>query len=564
MEEKRFYQKARFWRWTLLVLFLLGVVYTFREQLSSLWAMGKLLIHRKEQIRDVIASQEVEILGLSFLAFVIFFIFILLAASQFVLPVRTLEERGKAFNRILRYLVRKHGPAVFIKEAGVIEHEAELEGSQPGVMFVDVCSAIALENQRVSARGERSPEVGAVSKEKYPRIRLFDFLRRPNLPRREPAVRVAGPGLVFTERGERLRGVADMRKQFRLVANASFATRDGFSVYSNVFIIFTLGEKPETLKVTCLGDTPADIRTVQVDPWTKRITGFRDELDNADKAEIFQFINTYQPETVEEILPPRPTPPVSQAPYLYDPLRVFAAIYSDSQNEADDTTEPWTALPARVAVDVFRDMLSLWKFNDLYRPDAPFDTSQEYTFPFLERFRPEFNRRMRNLGVLAFQAGRRRDGRLLREGDTWDVVDMTILPERELRNSKVLRDRGIRVIAAGFPELNPAHPGVRQQLVHYWSARWQQEAGRVEAEHWLEAQRVQTRAHAEGQRDMVDVLRRIYGMKELNQAALIIKLFQALEHTAGEPRTRQLLPKESLEFLLKLRDSFLPAGKKLP
>jgi hypothetical protein len=547
-EEKKFYQKARFWRWALLFLYLLVCLVVFKQELRGLLRILADLMTGKEQLGAALGMREVEILAINFLAFLFFFFGGILFTSQFVLPVETAQERRKVFDRLLLYLMRRHGPAVFVKEASVIGQASELESSFPGVVFVDLCSAIALENQLVPVLPNKATTPGEVSVRRSKKIRRLNIFGKRKRGREKP-VRVAGPGIVFTEWGEKLRGVADLRRQFRLIPNVSFATRDGFSVTSHVFVIFSLGEKPDVLNVTCLGDKAEDIRSVKVDQRTKKVTGFKDELDDADKAEIFQFMKSYRPETLEEIWPEESGALPASAPYVYDPERVFAAIYSESHNSADDSLESWSNLPPRVAIEVFRDMLSLEKFNDLYRPDEPYQEGKAETFPFLESFRVDYSQKMRNMGVLAFQFGRRRDEKQIKEGDSWDVDELEILPERKLRNSKVLRNRGIRVAVAGFPELIPTHPGVRSQLVDYWSARWKRDAGQIEAEHDLEAMRMQTMARAEAQRDMVEVLRRIYSLKDLSQEAMSIRLFQALEIAAADPHTRQLLPADSVGFL---------------
>jgi len=557
-EEKRFYQKPRFWRWVIFILYFLVCGWAFRQELRSMLGFAAEVISGSEELLAIFQRRDFEILVANFLTFVLFFISGIMITSQFVLPVQTLEERRKVFDRLLRYLRRQHGPAVFVKEAQVIGQAEELESSYPGVVFVDLCSAIALENQLVSVSSNKAPEPGQARIRRSRVLRRFNIFRVRRKHPKKP-VRVAGPGIVFTEWGEKLRGVADLRRQFRLIPNVSFATRDGFSVLSHVFVIFSLGEKPEVLKVTCLGDKPEDIRSVKVNERTRKVTGFKDELDDTDKAEIYQFMKSYRPETVEEIWPDESGALPVNAPYVYDPERVFAAIYSEPRNAADKTSERWSDLPPRVAIEVYRDMLSLETFNDLYRPEEPYDVSQAATtFPFLEGFRPEYSQRVRNLGVLAFQYGKRRDGKLLEVGDRWEENVLEILPERKLRNSKVLRNRGIRVVVAGFPELNPAHPGVRAQLVEHWSARWKRDAGQTEAEHQLEAMRMQTKARAEAQRDMVDILQRIYNLPDLSQEAMSVRLFQALESAAMEPGTHQLLPQDSLSFLWYFRQDLLP------
>ena len=557
LEERRFYQKPRFWRWVGFLFFVLVCFLAFQNDLRSVLNDVAGLLVGREELLAVLKRLDFRILSINFLAFLFFMYLGLLITSQFVLPVQTGEERRKVFNRLLRYLIRRHGPAIFVKEAKVIGQAAELESSFPGVAFVDLCSAIALENQMIGSPPSQATEPGETGSRRPRRARrlnIFQARRRHT----DKTVRVAGPGIVFTEWGEKLRGVADLRRQFRLIPNVSFATRDGFSVLSHVFVIFSLGERPDVLKVTCLGDKPEDIRVVKVDERTRKVTGFKDELDNADKAEIFQFVRSYRPETVEDIWSQGSDTPPAHAPYIYNPERVFSAIYSEPRNTANNTSEPWSDLPPRVAIEVFRDMLSLERFNDLYRPDEPYRVGEAETFPFLESFRNQFSTKVRNLGVLAFQYAKRRDGRLVQEGDLWDQQILEILPKRNLRNSKVLRNRGIRVVVAGFPELKPIHPGVRDQLVEYWSASWKRDAEQTEAEHHLEAMRMQTKARAEAQRDMVDILRRIYSLPDLSQEAMSVRLFQALELAATEPRTRQLLPEDSLNFLWDLHQYLLP------
>jgi hypothetical protein len=213
--------------------------------------------------------------------------------------------------------------------------------------------------------------------------------------------------------------------------------------------------------------------------------------------------------------------------------------------------EVWTELPLKVAIEVFRDMLALENYDDLYRP-----TSDE--FPFFQTFRPKFNRRVRNLGVLNYQFVRRKDGRPFEKGMTWDESEVDYAPVQRLRASKVLRDRGIKIMVAGFPELNPQHKGVRDTLVEHWGAGWQREAQLTQSEYELEAMRVRSKAKAEAQRDMVYTLSQVFNMQDLSREALIWRIFQALETVADDPATRSLLPAETLNFLWDLRQYLLP------
>jgi hypothetical protein len=57
------------------------------------------------------------------------------------------------------------------------------------------------------------------------------------------------------------------------------------------------------------------------------------------------------------------------------------------------------------------------------------------------------------------------------------------------------------------------------------------------------------------------VIQRIYNLPDLSQEALTWRLFQALEQTATDPRTRQLLPEDSMNFFRGLRQYLLPAHR---
>jgi hypothetical protein len=150
---------------------------------------------------------------------------------------------------------------------------------------------------------------------------------------------------------------------------------------------------------------------------------------------------------------------------------------------------------------------------------------------------------------------------LLTTDDTWDEETLEIYPVRKLRSSKVLRDLGIKIIASGFPQLNPSHPGIRGQLVDYWRSHWQRRASVVEAEHALEAIRTQTEARMEAQEGIINTIAQIFDMPETSQDALAIQIFQALDSFAADPKTRILLPETAALYLKDIRGYLLGEGE---
>jgi hypothetical protein len=199
-------------------------------------------------------------------------------------------------------------------------------------------------------------------------------------------------------------------------------------------------------------------------------------------------------------------------------------------------------------------MLSQEDYNALYKPEDP------DSFPFLESFVPIYRRAVRNLGILAFQFVRRKDGLPLTKDQPWDEKSLEFYPVQQLHTPKVLRERGIKIIAASISELSPVHPGVRGQLVEFWQARWQQEAELTEAEAALAALKVQAKARAEAQEDMIKALSQIFEDPALSREALTLRLFQALETAATDPKTKSLLPGETLNVLWHLRQFLSLSG----
>jgi regulator of protease activity HflC (stomatin/prohibitin superfamily) len=61
--------------------------------------------------------------------------------AQFVLPVRTLQDRQKIFDRLIADLFGGHGPAMFIRNGELIKREGEENKKGPGVLWLDSASA---------------------------------------------------------------------------------------------------------------------------------------------------------------------------------------------------------------------------------------------------------------------------------------------------------------------------------------------------------------------------------------------------------------------------------------
>jgi hypothetical protein len=382
---------------------------------------------------------------------------------------------------------------------------------------------------------------------------------------------VEGAGLVFTgtqvhlvrqRYEERVRGFVDLRPQFRLNSEVHGYTRDGIEVVTNVFAVFSIGELPEILRVTYVGEEIAEnLRVVQLnaekDPQNPRrriqlVSSLVDELDPDDKQEIHAYLSNCSGMA-------RPLRQVRRqsrnSPFVLDPERAFKAVVSEAIDEPQNTTIGWNELPVMAATEVFRNLLARNAYDQLYQPLS----NDPSVYP-IQNLQANVSAQVRNLGVLAVQYVRSKNRQPLQEGQRWVENELVLLPAIELRNTKLLRDRGIRVRLAGFTELVP-NDEVRRQFLENWASRQQSEAEIILADHELQAMRIRNRARAMAQRDMVFTFSQILNTGKLSQEALTLRIFQELENLATDPGTRQLLPGETLEMLRALRFWFFPDSR---
>lgn len=175
-------------------------------------------------------------ISLDFWIFFFTFIGSLAFFSQFVLPLKNNRERFSAFWRLILYIIKSHGPAVFIENGDVRQRKREAQKRGPGVILLDTASAAVL----------RSP---------------LAFTR------------AVGPGTVFTNKFEKVAGSVDLHRQSQFIGphpdedpfkgqgkdeieedfksrqlrrwETSGLTRDGMEVVPNIFVLFKLESKPD-------------------------------------------------------------------------------------------------------------------------------------------------------------------------------------------------------------------------------------------------------------------------------------------------------------------------------
>jgi len=476
----------------------------------------------------------------------VFAFWMVVVSHQALLPVRNWNEARRLAFRLLLYILRSHGPATFIRDGKQVATPEELNREGPGVALVKFNSAIVLE-ERVPSPSMMTP--------------LWDFLDGPN----PYMTRAAGPGIVFTRTRERVRGVVDLRKQFRMQPGVPAYTRDGIEIRANINCLFTIGQDPDVLLVAYVDEiAPENLQVLtirEIDDTQVSVSAFSDELDEADKNEIHRWVQatplsypyqTYEVKPVVTRTKGKRRQTSTSAP-VYDPERVSAAVLSEARNAPDGTLVDWTELPLQVAIQTFREHLPRVNYDELYAIDQP------GPFPMLD-FKRRFRLAVRNQGILSFQFIRYIRGSTIHKG-TYPRKDLIRYPVQPLRSSKVLRQRGIKIIAAGVGDLMPA-PEVYKQRLDSWRARWDSEASTINARMELEAMRIRNHARAQAQREMLYQISEIFKQQKEypTREALALRVLQALENAATEGATRQLVPGQTLEWMKTLR-SWLSEGR---
>lgn len=560
-----------------------------------------------------------------FISFSFFFlIWLWLVSFRALLPVTTTVDKFKTTAYLLLYILRSYGPAVFIKDGRIKADYKELFRDGSGVVVVDFNSAVVLE-KKVLQPGCMGLLMGVF---KIPRDLMARLNNRPAKPGSYESTQVCGPGVTFTKYGERIRGVGDLtdeadleticgvvdlRSQYRVnqrelskqpekTRNMIHGyTRDGIELTTNIWALFTIGQDPEpdALQVTYAGEHRMEnlrVVNLEVSPDKKLwIKSLDDTLDLEDKREIHQFariagrMGTMKP---YEALPARSDKPE------FNSGRVFSAVFSRARTR-DDQVIPWNDLPTRVAIDYFREFLSLCNYSQLYRPEAqirlpvnevndllaqtgegagsdlpsqaPVDGarqngSQPGIYPAadspaalgINKLRSQLRVALRNQGLLSYRVLYPASGKNIKAGHRYSNDQILVSEIRPLTSPKVLRDRGIKIIANGFDDLIPVSKTVYQQQLDSWRATWQRDTVETQAAYELEAVRIQNKARAQAQRELTHSLSQILQNTDYSQEVLAIRIFQALETLATEPTTRQLLPADTINLMRTVHDWLLP------
>ncbi|GAB4493185.1 MAG: hypothetical protein Fur0016_25000 [Anaerolineales bacterium] len=218
--------------------------------------------------------------------------------AQFVLPVRTLNDRLKVVDRLVTYLMGGHGPAVFIENGIVRAKENEQAKKGPGLIWLDSASAAVLRTD-------------------------------------SQFTEAIGPGVHFTNPGERIAGTADLHSLTQAVGpvDTDQGEADPFKVNKN----------------------HPDYEAIQARRWeTSALT--RDGIEVVAALSVTFHIAA--------------RPGEGNTRFGFNKETAQKAI-RDSITRGADTSQPvWSELPARMAVDIWREYVRKFRQDELFGPVA--------------------------------------------------------------------------------------------------------------------------------------------------------------------------------------------------
>jgi hypothetical protein len=457
-----------------------------------------------------------------------------------------LMEELRTSWHLLLYILRLHGMAVFVRDGQVRATLEELQRHGPGVSVIDFNSAVVFE-EMVPPPGLSRPFRNIIIQTLIT-LGLSDPMETP---------RARGAGIVFTRRRERIRGAVDLRRQFRLRPGVPAYTRDGIELKAAVWILFTIGQEPDVLEVTYMGERrPENLRVLRLerlDGGKIRITGVSDTLEEDDRNEINHFFwvdnRRNQFWSYEPTEPPAPLP-------VFDPNRVYAAVSSQARNNEEQVV-PWSELPLELAIDSYRNIMHSVNYNEF------FGEQSDTVLPLLS-YRAKQRMAMVNNGILAYRHVRHHTGAELQTNTIYRENELRISAIRQLSAPKLLRDRGVKVIASGFGELVPVDDAIYRQRLESWRAPHKKGVDVVHAQQDLEAMRIRSRVRAEAQRSLTHQLATIMQKHPHSEEIVALRILQALESAASDPHTQQLLPSDTIALMRTIRDWLLPGESRFP
>jgi hypothetical protein len=576
-EKGRFYQKLRF---HVRIFFLAACLPFYNEWADGLKGLYLFLLNLAKYIYIPILfrgsverpadiwtpfNSSIVFIIMWCLCYLLFYRLSLFIIVQFILPVKKWEDRKKAFNRIHLFARGKHGPAISIKKGERIARHSEIDSKKPGVALVDLSSAIVLAQYDNAKAWYLPDEEEIIPAMKKKRPNKFPWQAKGPEPSFYDA---KGPGVVFIEKGQRIDGIIDLRRQARACEDVEVYTRNGIKIKSKVTIEFSLSDDTEILSVGFVdGKDPFHLKVLKLkeDAINLSVEGIFD-LDPYDANAIINSLN---------ITPvPAGTVPPSNSPYKFDKDRVLRAALSQARNKSGEAIF-WHEAPIEIATDIFRATLSEIPYDSLFNDSSILNLrnvnggdingkedgqgSEKDTSQTLSKIKDIFLFKVKQRGMISYRFIEHLGGSTFQQGQNIPLISIkkyapvTFTGER----FNYFRDRGIVVKNATFGEILAVEKEIQKRMAKNWMAKMKNEIAVSNAEYELEAIRVHNRNRALLQEEMTHLLAGVFQSTPHFDEALALRVLQALETSITEMSDADMQSIDVYELLKNLHDWIL-------
>ncbi len=341
--------------------------------------------------------------------------------AQFVLPAQYRKERIKVPGLLFSSIGTEKGPAVFIQEGELIERSEESTRKGKGMILLDTASAAILHK-----KGEFT--------------------------------RAVGPGLVFTEKNEKISNIVDLRNQVRELGP------------SNEDKIFFGKDEEDPLAEDSDGKNAREARRLQTSGLTRDgievvpniKTVFRLKTDSGEGGTQFGYRN----ESVKRAL-------------------LHEAIIPGKNDGDNPRRIPWHWLPAHLAADLWREYLRKFTLNQLFDIE---DIKFSETAPNAEKGfdKTAFNK-IHEMIKLRLQ-----QEKVPVLNEYGEPIEGEYQPSRE---NEILENHGIMVANVSITNLRLQD---EEKLINRWKANWfiqaKKQEKNTEKMHQIRRQKTETKA----------------------------------------------------------------------
>ncbi len=446
--------------------------------------------------------------------FMIGMIWWLVFFAQFVLPVNRIHDRLRVVERLVSYLMGGHGPAIFIENGFTHASDGENKKKGPGVVWLDSASAAVL---RTTSRFTRT----------------------------------IGPGVHFTRHDEYIAATADLH-----TLSQSVGPNDADEPFKNFDNEPEFKSLKEQLKITKSTQERSAVEAL-LKEWNDKIKATRERADST-RAMTRDGIPVSASISVNFRI--KSTPGEGNTRFGFNPKSTEASIRDSMIREVNLDHPVWNTLPARMAVDIWREYLGKFRLIEL------FETNENHPDTIIQFINDMIKKRLTRpqveildeFGQVVLEKKEREQEylRLLREKNT-DAAENLLKKAESLEFIK-LSEMGLEIKGITIKKLYFT-PEIEEQLISQWTTRWLKNALKEREQVELDRKLSEATGQQEGLKDFaLNASREIAQQTSLNPShaleMLVHASFRSIQKNPGLMKRQNNQMRDLFEIYSWLRN----------